>query len=114
MLSFLQNLFFGAQPAHAKALTPQEAIEFIKENPDVFLLDVRTEKEFSEQHYKNARLIPISELEARKNEIPTDKDVLIYCRSGNRAKSAARILGGEDKEHIYFIDGFPDYSQFSE
>lgn len=59
-----------------------------------FLLDVRTIEEWNEGHIDGAVLIPLNELDARVSEIPTDQDVLIICRSGNRSSSARDILRG--------------------
>lgn len=57
-----------------------------------FLLDVRQPEEWAEKHIEGAVLIPLGELESRMNEIPTDRDVLIICRSGNRSTQAREIL----------------------
>lgn len=109
MLAFLQNLFMPPVPAFAKAVTVEEASKLMAENPDLFLLDVRTEQEYAEKHYEGAVLIPVSELAARAAEVPRDKDVLIYCRSGNRAKAALRYFEDRKDQAIYFLDGFPKY-----
>jgi len=57
-----------------------------------YLLDVRTVEEWNESHIGGAVLIPLDELSARINEIPTDRDVLIICRSGNRSAEARDTL----------------------
>mgnify|MGYP001169420715 CR=1 FL=1 len=65
------------------------------DNPDAFLLDVRTQAEWEQDgHLDGAVLIPHSSLEVRADELPGDKDELIhlYCRSGNRSVDAANTL----------------------
>jgi rhodanese-related sulfurtransferase len=57
-----------------------------------FLLDVRTVAEWNENHVDGAVLIPLDELSSRIGEVPTDQDVLIICRSGNRSAQARDIL----------------------
>jgi len=57
-----------------------------------FLLDVRTREEWNEQHIEGAVLIPVEELPSRISEVPTNQDVLIICRSGNRSAEARNIL----------------------
>ena len=47
---------------------------------DVVVLDVRPEQEYRAGHIPGARSIPIAELEQRLQEIPTDCDVVAYCR----------------------------------
>jgi len=67
----------------------------ILENPDGFLLDVRTQAEWEQDgHLENATLIPHTELESREGELPNDNDalILLYCRSGNRSQDAAQTL----------------------
>ncbi len=56
------------------------------------LLDVRTPEEFSERHREGAVNIPVDQIEARMSEISREHPVVVYCRSGARAMSAARIL----------------------
>lgn len=70
-----------------------EAVELIrKSNP--LILDVRTPNEYYSGHIKNAKLIPLHQLENRLSEIDNHKDnpVLVYCRSGNRSTVASEIL----------------------
>ncbi len=57
-----------------------------------FVLDVRTPGEWDEYHAPNTTLIPLDELEARVNEVPRDKQVVLVCRSGNRSQVAYDIL----------------------
>jgi len=67
----------------------------MEDNPDAFLLDVRTQAEWEQDgHLDGAVLIPHSSLEVRADELPGDKDELIhlYCRSGNRSIDAANTL----------------------
>ncbi|MDG1540655.1 MAG: rhodanese-like domain-containing protein [Candidatus Thalassarchaeaceae archaeon] len=67
----------------------------ISDNPDAFLLDVRTQSEWEQDgHLEDATLIPHTELESRESELPDDKDslILLYCRSGNRSQTASQTL----------------------
>lgn len=67
----------------------------ISDNPDAFLLDVRTQSEWEQDgHLEDATLIPHTELESRESELPNDKDslILLYCRSGNRSQTASQTL----------------------
>ena len=56
------------------------------------LLDVRTAEEYAEGHIKGAVLIPVQELEQRISEVPKDKQVYVYCRSGVRSARASNML----------------------
>lgn len=56
------------------------------------LLDVRTGEEFGDEHLPGAVNIPVDDLAARLGEVPQQRPVVVYCRSGNRSARAARVL----------------------
>ena len=47
---------------------------------DVVLVDVRPTDEFEAGHIEGARSIPLSELEQHLDELPSDREVIAYCR----------------------------------
>ena len=55
-------------------------------------LDVRNPDELMESSVPGALNIPLPELRARLGELPHDRDLLVFCRSGVRAYLATRIL----------------------
>ena len=62
---------------------------------NVVVLDVRTAAEFAEGHIQKAILIDQGQsdfLERAKVELPTDKRIAVYCRSGRRSANAAGRL----------------------
>jgi len=59
---------------------------------DGFLLDVREPAELAVESVPGAVDIPIGELRARLDELPRDKEILVICRSGQRAYYATRML----------------------
>jgi rhodanese-related sulfurtransferase len=70
-----------------------------------YLLDVREPIEWNEAHVDGAVLIPLGELSARIDEIPTDQDVLIICRSGNRSAEARNLLRAAGLDRTTSING---------
>lgn len=52
---------------------------------DPFLLDVRQPGEYAEGHIPGAVNIPLRELGEHIDMIPTDRPVIVYCKSGWRA-----------------------------
>jgi rhodanese-related sulfurtransferase len=66
--------------------------EKIKSSEDFFLLDVRTPKENAAQVIPGSHLIPLNELGYRTNELPKDKEIVVYCRVGNRSAYACAYL----------------------
>ena len=63
-----------------------------KRDAGAFILDVRQPDEWNIVHIPGATLIPLDKLEARLNEVPKDKEVVVVCRSGNRSKQGRDIL----------------------
>lgn len=79
--------------ALAGTVTPADVAQQIKSPKTApFLLDVRTGEEFAEGRVPGAKNIPVRELEARLAEVPKDRPVVVYCRSGSRAALAGRLL----------------------
>jgi NADPH-dependent 2,4-dienoyl-CoA reductase/sulfur reductase-like enzyme/rhodanese-related sulfurtransferase len=56
------------------------------------VLDVRTAKEFEASHLRDAMHVPLDDLRARTDGIPSDGRLFVYCRSGFRGHLALRIL----------------------
>ncbi|PCJ16699.1 MAG: MBL fold metallo-hydrolase [Gammaproteobacteria bacterium] len=73
----------------------------------VHILDVRSSEEFNEQNMRidGAQNIPIDELQGRISEIPDDKPIMTFCRSGKRSTLAFTILQKEGRKKVANIDG---------
>jgi phage shock protein E len=84
-------LVFRAMAATPSGTEKAAAKDKIKQG--ALVLDVRTAQEFSGGHYTGAKNIPVQELKSRLAEVgPTNKAVVVYCRSSNRSASAKKIL----------------------
>jgi NADPH-dependent 2,4-dienoyl-CoA reductase/sulfur reductase-like enzyme/rhodanese-related sulfurtransferase len=57
-----------------------------------FLLDVRNPPELAVESVPGALNIPLPQLRARLGELPRDREILVVCRSAQRAYYATRIL----------------------
>lgn len=70
---------------------PEEVYEKLKNDKNVVLLDVRTPLEHKRQNIEGSLNIPLHELNNRINELEEykDKEIICYCRSGNRSLTAA-------------------------
>lgn len=102
-------------PEGVKNVTVEEAKKMV-EREDVFLLDVRTPSEFNSSHIEDATLIPVTNafgsnlnldslLEVRINEVPKNKKILVYCRSGHRSTSASAMLLNAGYSQVYNMEG---------
>jgi rhodanese-related sulfurtransferase len=59
---------------------------------DKLLLDVRNPEELAVESVPGAINIPLPQLRARLGELPREREILVICRSGQRAYYATRIL----------------------
>jgi rhodanese-related sulfurtransferase len=74
-----------------KTIEGDLAMEFVNTSKAI-LIDVRTFEEFNDNHIEGAINIPVDEItKDRLKEITEDEldNIIVYCRSGNRSKTAA-------------------------
>lgn len=72
-----------------------------------FLLDVREPWEWAVSNLSRhgARLIPLGELGDRFGEIPRDRPVVVYCRSGQRSRVAASRITAAGVNEVVSLRG---------
>ena len=94
------------QPEKAQIVdvSVQQGKEMI-DRGEVFILDVRTREEYDAGHIRGSALIPVQELDKRLNEIPRDKKILVYCRTGHRSVTASEILVNNGFKEVYNMKG---------
>lgn len=86
----------------------QEETKEMMDTQDVLILDVREQEEYDSGHIPDAVLLPVGTItEETAAEVIPDRDttVLIYCRSGNRSKTAAKTLAELGYTNIYEFGG---------
>lgn len=75
---------------------------------EVIILDVREQEEYDSGHIPGAVLLPVGTIdETTAAEVIPKKDstVLVYCRSGNRSKTASSALAELGYTNIYEFGG---------
>lgn len=79
-----------------QSISVEELKQKIAQGQQFVILDVRNLDEFHGElgNIEGAILIPLPELEDRYSELQPfrDKEIVVYCRSGNRSKSATIFL----------------------
>jgi rhodanese-related sulfurtransferase/rubrerythrin len=90
-----------------KSMTPDQARDLVRDTDVEALtfLDVRQPKEYEQGHIPGAKLIPVSDLTERLNEIDPKKKTVVYCAIGGRSRVAAQILAGKGFKDIYNLSG---------
>lgn len=74
-------------------------------NEDHTLLDVRSIGEWKLGHPSKAVHIALGEINARMQEIPKDKPLVVICASGNRSAVAATKLARTGFDEVYNFSG---------
>ena len=70
------------------------------------LLDVRTPAEVAKgMASESAVNVPLQELPQRLSEVPKDKDLLVYCRSGKRSMAASKFLVENGYTRVFNVEG---------
>jgi len=59
---------------------------------EVTLLDVREPYEWDHSHLSGAIHIPLQQLVRRLDEVPRDKEIVVYCRMGGRSAHAQHVM----------------------
>ena len=86
----------------------QEAAKEMMDTQEVVILDVREQHEYDSGHIPGAVLLPVGTItKDTAAAVIDDLDtvVLVYCRSGNRSKTASQALVDLGYTNIYEFGG---------
>ncbi|MEX0291297.1 MAG: rhodanese-like domain-containing protein, partial [Flavobacteriaceae bacterium] len=76
----------------AMEVTPEQLVEQLEEDENIQLYDVRSSREFSQQHLPAAINVPLEELEEHLNQLDPNAVIYFICQSGVRSRLAQQIL----------------------
>lgn len=87
-------------------LSPAETVRLMNQD-DTVLLDVREDSELSQGKIAGARHIPLKNVMKRVAELEKDKhkNIITYCRVGNRSGLVCRQLAKHGFEKVYNLKG---------
>jgi NADPH-dependent 2,4-dienoyl-CoA reductase/sulfur reductase-like enzyme/rhodanese-related sulfurtransferase len=119
----LEHLELAYAPPYGSAKDPVNMAGFLAANllrgdvhlwypeeyPDcahrVTIVDARTPAEYERWHIRGAVLIPHTEQRARLDELPRDRPVYLYCRSGFRSYLSYALLKHHGFADVAFLSG---------
>ena len=109
LLSLLLLAGYGRNTADGayQQITQEDAKEMM-DTQEVIILDVREQAEYDSGHIPGAVLLPVGTIdETTAAEVIPEKDskVLVYCRSGNRSKTASAALADLGYTNVYEFGG---------
>ena len=101
-------VLLGGCGEHGYQQISQDEAKEMMDSQEVVILDVREQDEFDSGHIAGAVLLPVESIsEATAAEVIPKKDsvVLVYCRSGNRSKTASEKLVELGYTKVYEFGG---------
>lgn len=112
LIIFFAGVFFAKKSFNLmamkyKQISQEEAMQVMKEKADYIIIDVRTKAEYDDGHIKGAISLPNENItKADIKELP-DKEqlILVYCRSGNRSRQAAKKLADNGYTNVLEFGG---------
>lgn len=80
-------------------ITSNEFKTMLDKNPgELEIIDVREPDEYATLKIRNSKLIPLSTIPMRINEIDWSKKVVLVCASGGRSSHIAKLLSSAGKD----------------
>ena len=114
ILALMSAIFFvltgcgGTTVENTYQQITQEAAKDMMDTQEVIILDVREQDEFDAGHITGAVLLSVGTItkDTASAVIPElDSVVLVYCRSGNRSKTASKTLVDLGYTNVYEFGG---------
>lgn len=79
--------------------------ERLARGDDLLLVDIRTPGEVAQGSIPGATQMPMHLIPLRLTELPRDKDVVLYCRSGARSYQACAYLAQQGLPRVLNLRG---------
>ncbi|MBQ8611603.1 MAG: rhodanese-like domain-containing protein [Oscillospiraceae bacterium] len=94
-----------------RTLSPQQARYLILHEPDHLLFDLRSRSEYNEMHLPGAVCTPAAGIAetVRRYHAERSTPILLYCRVGQRSRTAAEELTRLGYTRAYDIGGIVDW-----
>ena len=111
-LLILSGCGSSAPKNNYQQISMKEAVSIMETEDNYIILDVRTKEEYQEKHIPGAMNLPNETIGTEDiPELPAKEQlILVYCRSGNRSKQAAKKLAALGYTNIIEIGGINDWT----
>jgi phage shock protein E len=99
--------FMSTLTGSYNAITYEELLERQKHNPELVLIDLRSAKDYAEEHIPKAVLIPLEELRLKTKELPDSKitEIVLYCAGGPRSATGQMYLSMLGYTNVKYLRG---------
>ena len=119
IIAFITTMIASCTPQQSTTdtiLEPAEYISALESDKSAMLLDVRHPEEYAEGHLPGATLLDVTDsatFAAGIKELDKEKTIYIYCRSGRRSRTAAKILTGEGFSVVDLKGGYNAWKTYT-
>jgi molybdopterin/thiamine biosynthesis adenylyltransferase/rhodanese-related sulfurtransferase len=86
-------------------IAPLELSNLLKRGEKMMLIDVREPHELKISHIESAMNIPLGQLPSQLSVLQKDKDIVVFCRTGERSRWAMGILNGAGFNSVKNLSG---------
>ncbi|MPZ87078.1 MAG: sulfurtransferase [Nitriliruptorales bacterium] len=90
---------------HPRGLSPREAAVLLDRDDPPLLVDVREPWERTIAALPNSLHVPMAEVPARVDELPRDRDIVLYCHHGARSMQVGMWLQQQSYDRLANLDG---------
>ena len=88
-----------------KEVDAQELRARIDAGEDIALIDIRSDAEVAQGVLPDSEHLAMHLIPLRMHDLPKDKDVVLYCRSGARSYHACNFLGQQGIDNVINLRG---------
>jgi len=86
-------------------MEPEVFSNLLKQNHDLFLLDVREPYEYEICNIEGALLLPMNQVAHNLEELPQGKEIVVMCHYGSRSRAIVDYLLEEGFDSVYNLEG---------
>ncbi len=88
-----------------KEIDPSGLQSRLEQGDDVVLIDIRSDAEVAQGVLPGSDHLPMHLIPLRMHDLPKDKDVVLYCRSGARSYHACNFLSQQGIDNVINLRG---------
>ncbi len=88
-----------------KEIDVSELKNRLEAGDDLMLLDIRSEAEVRQGVLPGSEHLPMHLIPLKMQDLPRDRDVVLYCRSGARSYHACAYLEQQGVHNVYNLRG---------
>jgi len=101
-MNIFKQLFGGSVPVNLQEIIDEGA----------FLVDVRSSGEFAQGHVDGSVNIPLDTVQSHLAQFKDKKNIIVFCRSGNRSGQAKVILQQNGFSNVVNGGSWEDVKQY--